>query len=49
MQDLFRRKGAQELHILKDISGVLKPVSGSTGDCVSDSDAAEALCMASTV
>ena len=27
LQDLFRRKGGQELQILKDVNGVLKPVS----------------------
>lgn len=27
LQDVFRRKGAQELHILKDVNGILKPVS----------------------
>lgn len=26
LQDVFRRKGAQQLSVLKDVSGVLKPV-----------------------
>ena len=30
LQDLFTRKGAQKLQILKDVNGVLKPVSSTS-------------------
>lgn len=33
LQDLFRRKGAQELKILKDVNGVLKPVEWPESAC----------------
>lgn len=33
LQDLFRRKGAQELKILKDVNGVLKPVEWPASAC----------------
>jgi hypothetical protein len=36
LQDMFRRKGAQELHILKNANGVLKPVSACS--CMQPTD-----------
>jgi hypothetical protein len=43
LQDVFRRKGAQELHILKDINGVLKPVSACS--CMQPTDSVLAVAL----